>query len=101
MDTDRFDHVSRACWQMLSRRHLASILGLAAVIPTLAKAKRKRKKKLKRNGFGCVNVGGKCRGKDAACCSGICQGKKPKKGKKDTSRCTVCVGHLADACLLI
>jgi hypothetical protein len=45
--------------------------------------------------LGCVNVGGKCRGNDANCCSGICDGKKPKKGKKDRSRCQA---HDASTC---
>jgi hypothetical protein len=36
---------------------------------------------------GCVDVGKACAGKDGNCCSNICQGKKPKKGKKDKSRC--------------
>jgi hypothetical protein len=54
-------------------------------MPTITQAK--QKPSLKRNEFGCVNVGGKCRGEDRTCCSGYCQGKKPKKGKKDKSRC--------------
>jgi hypothetical protein len=55
------------------------------------KRKHKHKKpKLQRNEFGCVDVGGNCLGNSANCCSGICEGKKPKKGKKDTS---VCVAH--------
>jgi hypothetical protein len=49
-----------------------------------------RKPKLQRNHFGCVAVGGTCLGDNANCCSGICEGKKPKKGKKDTS---VCAAH--------
>lgn len=60
-----------------------------------ARKKRGKRSKLKRNAFGCVNVGGKCRGKDANCCSGICEGKKRKKGKKDTSRC---MAHNVDDC---
>jgi hypothetical protein len=62
--------------------------------PRLAEAG-KRRKKLKRNEFGCVNVGDACRGKDKNCCSGICRGKKPKRGEKDKSRC---VGHDAQGC---
>jgi hypothetical protein len=65
-----------------------------ASLPDGASAK-KRKKKIKRNAFGCVNVGGKCRGKNAVCCSGICQGKKPKKGERDKSRC---VAHDQTSC---
>jgi hypothetical protein len=54
----------------------------------LVEAKKKRnRKKPKLNAFGCVDVGGKCRGNSANCCSGICEGKKPKKGKKDKSTC--------------
>ncbi len=47
------------------------------------------------NRYGCVDVGNPCRGRDELCCSGICQGKKPKKGKRDQSRC---VGHHEDIC---
>ena len=65
-----------------------------AGLPDGAAAK-KRKKKLKRNEFGCVSVGGKCRGRDKNCCSGICREEKPKKGKKDKSRC---VAHDAQGC---
>jgi hypothetical protein len=36
-----------------------------------------------------------CRGKDGNCCSGICQGKNPKRGKKDKSRC---VAHDSSTC---
>jgi hypothetical protein len=59
------------------------------------KKDKKSKKPLQRNGFGCVSIGKACHGKDAACCSGICQGTKPKQGKKDTSRC---VGHDESTC---
>lgn len=70
-------------------------LGMAARRPpdtVAAKKKRKRKDKnkktkMKRNAFGCVDVGGKCQGNSANCCSGICEGQKPKRGKKDTSAC--------------
>ena len=52
------------------------------------KNKRKtRKKPLVLNTFGCIDVGQACRGNDANCCSGICQGKKPKKSERDQSRC--------------
>jgi hypothetical protein len=72
-------------------------LGLEALLPLgeAAKWKKQREQKLKRNQFGCVNVGGKCRGKDNNCCSGICNGKKPKKGERDKS---TCAGHDAGVC---
>jgi hypothetical protein len=63
MDTARFDRMTRTFSTVLSRRGLAGALGVAAgTIPGLAAAK---KKKLKKNAFGCVDVGGKCRGNDA------------------------------------
>jgi hypothetical protein len=71
---------------------LATLLGCDFVTAK----KGKGKERLKRNQFGCVDVGGKCRGNDANCCSGICEGKKPKKGKKDKSRC---VAHDAGSCV--
>ena len=95
MDATRFDSLARFLTAGSSRRYLMRGLGAlglgfgAARFPETASGKktRKKRKKLKRNAFGCVNVGGKCRGKDRVCCSGICNGKKPKKGKKDRSRC--------------
>ena len=91
----------------VSRR--AALTGLAALLavgPLLgareaeARKKHKHKKKKHRNkpennAFGCLNVGQHCNGKDDKCCSGICDGKKPKKGKKDTSTCG---GHDASTC---
>jgi hypothetical protein len=75
-------------------RFLALVLGLGTATGRRVDAK-KRRKKLRRNAFGCVNVGGRCRGKDAVCCSGICRGKRPKQGKRDRSRC---VAHDAGDC---
>jgi hypothetical protein len=93
MDGLRFDAMTRSLSQGSSRRRflhgLTAVLGLAtAHVPGAIRAGR-RKKKLKRNEFGCVDIGGKCRGKDGNCCSGICKGKKPKQGERDKSRCAV------------
>ena len=89
------------------------LAGLAGILPVWAmpdfptvdakknKKKRKRKRKNKKdkkpenNAFGCLNVGQHCNGKDDTCCSGVCDGKKPKKGKKDKS---ACVAHNVDSC---
>jgi hypothetical protein len=107
-----FERATRALSGVSTRRALlgrSAVTGLATLLAHLsveteasqaagelaADRKRRRKKALQRNEFGCVNVGGKCRGKDANCCSGICQGKKPKKGEKDGSRC---VAHNAGSC---
>jgi hypothetical protein len=95
MDANRFDRIARSLIAFPSRRRL---LGGLAVAPALLaartlltvearKKKKKRKQKLKRNEFGCVDVGKACRGNDANCCSGHCEGAAPKKGKKDTSTC--------------
>lgn len=91
-----FDAAVRQLAQRLSRRRLwgvASAVALGAAIgrfPASTDARnrnRKKAKKLQRNSFGCVDVGKACRGNSDNCCSGICEGTKPKKGKKDTSRC--------------
>ncbi len=96
MDGSQFDALLRQLTSRSSRRTImrrtimrgvATVLGLGAVRFPMDLRAKKRNKKLRFNEFGCVNVGGKCRGKDGVCCSGICRGKKPKKGQKDTSRC--------------
>ena len=97
MDATRFDALARIFGDQASRRVV-----LGGVLATLGRevaraAKQKHhKQKLQRNQFGCVNFGGKCRGNDVNCCSGICNGKKPKKGEKDKSKCA---GHDASTCL--
>jgi hypothetical protein len=100
MNQNRFDALTRSLTGIPSRRHLlhglASVgfgLGLEmASLSRIAEAKKKRKrkkkgKKAKPNAFGCLNIGQPCNGASGACCSGICEGSKPKKGKPDRSRC--------------
>jgi hypothetical protein len=95
MDPTRFDDLLRMLARASARRAVlgglsATVLGLGAGrLPNVASAKKKKSKKkpLKLNSYGCVNVDGACQGKDANCCSGICDGEKPKKGKKDKSKC--------------
>jgi hypothetical protein len=111
VDQDRFDRLTRSLGATASRRGLGRALtggGLAALVGERlaphsvgAKNKKRRKnrnkpKKLPINEFGCVNVGKPCAGKNGKCCSGLCQGKKPKKGKKDKSKC---VAHNAGICI--
>jgi hypothetical protein len=79
-----------------SRRDLLRGLtsaGLALGIvgrPEPGAAKKKRKKKIKRNRFGCVNVGSFCK-HAGQCCSGICKGREP--GDK-----TLCRAHDTSTC---
>ena len=101
MDRDRFDHLARSLATLLTRRRLAGVFGLGALaLPGLIGAKKrhkqKRKKKIKRNDFGCVNVGKFCK-RNGQCCSGICRGKKSKKKCKahDTGGCQAAL-HEAD-----
>jgi hypothetical protein len=90
VETDWFDRGTRLVASAFSRRTLASVLGLGALgLPSLAAGKKRRKnKKIKRNSFGCVNVGNFCKD-PGQCCSGICQGKKGKKRCRahDTGGC--------------
>ncbi len=99
MGASRVDGLARALTTAPTRRAvlhgLAVVAGVASSGPPCAGRAKKHKSKVRLNEFGCVNIGGTCRGKDALCCSGICQGKKPKKGKKDTSRC---VAHNVGGC---
>ena len=79
MDHGRFDQIARAISHNLSRRTLAGFIGLGAIgISEVADAKKKNKKKVKKNEFGCVDVGRFCKNA-GQCCSNICKGKKGKK----------------------
>jgi hypothetical protein len=94
MNEPRFARWVRALSGPTSRRQtiLASFLGGLALIRDrhgAAAKKKSRKKKIKRNDFGCVNVGGFCKTSNQ-CCSGVCKGKKGKRKCKahDTGGCT-------------
>jgi hypothetical protein len=99
IDEQLFDELTRraAVGGLLA----VSFLPFAGVVAAAAKKKRgnrrRRRKRptLERNQYGCVNLGGKCRGKNTHCCSGRCQGKKPKKREPDASRC---VDHDTGGC---
>jgi hypothetical protein len=97
----RFDTLVRTFDLDTSRRAALGTLGggLASVLIRCGRdnpaAGRRRTKKPKHNAFGCVNVGKACNGKNGLCCSGLCQGKKPGKGKKDKS---TCVAHNVLGC---
>jgi len=101
MDGPRFDALTRVLASLSSRRAVTHALAggafaaLGLAFGDGADAKRK-KKRLDVNRFGCVNLGGKCRGNDAHCCSGVCEGKRPKKGRRDRSRCAA---HDTGGCL--
>jgi hypothetical protein len=99
MDAADFDRLTRSISSRVSRRAIVGLIGLAALSDGgLAEArKHHRKKKVKTNEFGCVDVGKFCN-HDKQCCSGVCAGKKGKgKGKAhDQSTCMagqhVCLG---------
>jgi hypothetical protein len=100
MDGSQFDKLIRS---LASPRRSVLGGGLALVVSRLggsgidAKKKRKHKKPPAPvfNEFGCLDVGRPCRGNSELCCSGVCQGKKPKKGKPDKR---VCAAHDAGDC---
>jgi hypothetical protein len=100
MDGSRIDAIARSLGGATSRRTILgglTALGATALrLPGAATArKRKNKQKPLPNAYGCLDIGQKCGGSSARCCSGICQGKKPKKGKRDKS---VCAAHNALTC---
>jgi hypothetical protein len=92
IDAFRFDRLTRALVAPASRRRLLG--GLAGPLGDAATAKQRRKK-VKRNAFGCVNVGKFCK-HDGQCCSGICKGKKGKKRCRAHGQSTCRRGQ--DAC---
>jgi hypothetical protein len=73
MDAIRFDRLTRRF--LLGGFAAALDLGTAR-FPDVAIAK--KRKKVKRNAFGCVNVGKFCKNA-GQCCSGICRGRKGGK----------------------
>jgi hypothetical protein len=88
MDARRFDALTRLLGAPRTRRSLGALVAMLGLGSLAAEESRAKKKdKIKKNAFGCVNVKGNCRGKDNKCCSGICKGKKPKKDEKDKSKC--------------
>lgn len=99
MDADSLTDLRRVFTSLASRRGVLASLGggLITVLPLPARvhhitARKRRKKRRKRpspslNAFGCVNAGQACAGTDDLCCSGVCEGVKPGKGKKDRSLC--------------
>jgi hypothetical protein len=102
METDRFDEITRRYARLLPRRAIAGALGLGALaFPGLSDARkrhkhrRKHKKKVKRNDFGCVDVGKFCKN-NGQCCSGRCRGKKDKQTCQahDTGNCPAGVQEL-------
>lgn len=100
MDAARFDLLTRrfvAGWSRRGVLRLGAIaLGAQAVrFPDRLDAKKKQKPPAL-NEYGCLNIGQGCRGKNALCCSGICAGKKPKKGKRDKRKC---VAHNTGGCV--
>jgi hypothetical protein len=99
VDADHFDSLTRLVSTVgASRRHLAvAVAGLVSFSALPAQTRPLKRKPLQFNKFGCVNVGNPCRGRNGVCCSGICQGRAPKKGQKDRSRC---VAHDTGGCTL-
>lgn len=92
MDGSRFDALARTVGR---RRFLGSLMGALGLAAAQVTAARPKRKEPRFNEFFCVPVGKPCRGKDRYCCSGICNGRKPKQGKRDRSQC---LAHDADVC---
>jgi hypothetical protein len=100
LDVREFDSFAQWFVHRLNRRTILGWLrGMvltagATGLPTEVVAKQ-RSQPASLNQFGCIDVGQKCRGQCALCCSGVFTGKKPKKGKKDNR---TCIAHGAGIC---
>ncbi len=108
MEKTRFDNFTRSLMIPSSRRGLvfAGLGGLVARaassfdVPAVAAKKKRRQKKQPQpvfNQHGCLDVGQPCRGDNSLCCSGVCQGVAPKKGKPDLSTCAAHNAGICDA----
>jgi hypothetical protein len=105
MEKMPLDRLVRALSIVLSRRGLASAIGLPVLgFPGLMEAKkrkrrgkRKNKQKPKFNDFACVNVGDFCQTSEH-CCSGICSGKKDKKRCQAHDGGSGCQAGQAEGC---
>jgi hypothetical protein len=106
MDQTQFDAVTRSLTLLPSRRQfLAGLVSLGLGLGTTrlasgaqAKKKRKKRKPAQPNIFGCLDVGQPCQGDSSRCCSGICAGAAPKKGKKGRKDTSTCAAHNANTC---
>ena len=99
MENERFDAIVKALAAGASSRRvvlgmtLGGLLGSfrpASELPSAAAGVESA------NAFGCLPVGRKCRGNDAACCSGRCAGKRPRHGQPDRRQC---VAHNTGGCI--
>jgi hypothetical protein len=112
VDLTRFNAVTETITNLPSRRDmlrslagagigLGALLGSAFGAPDADAKKTRRKKKRKKqprpvfNQFGCLGVGQPCKGDSTICCSGICAGSAPRKGRPDTR---VCAAHDTGTC---
>jgi hypothetical protein len=104
VDAVRFDRLTCSVSEVASRRRLLaglSVLGFAPtrlvhLVDARKRERKNRSKPLRFNLYGCVDVGKPCRGRNEYCCSNICEGPNPKRGKRDKSKC---VAHHLGGCM--
>lgn len=94
--------IARSKRRTLLRGLIVAALGIpTSIFPESTGARKRRHHRKNRtnppqlNAFGCLDVGQTCRGLDELCCSGICEGTKPKKGERDKSQC---IAHNTGGC---
>ena len=98
MDASRFDRLTRSVATPASRRSVLAALGVAiTALPPTVGAKKRRRRKVKRNEFGCVDVGGFCKN-GGQCCSGICAGNKGKRKCRAHDAGTCQPGARSESC---
>jgi hypothetical protein len=110
MDGKRFDSLAKKIGRRRSRRDAFQALATAALAAAATRiglgAESAEAQVAVEQRFNCKAVGEKCNGKDSACCSGRCQGKGAKKGRKrkngkrrkDRPDRSKCIAHDQGSC---
>jgi hypothetical protein len=107
MDSKRFDSLARTVGRRRSRRSAFQALAAAALTAASARVGLSEEPAVAADEvtverhFGCLNVGQACNGDDGKCCSGRCEGKPARRGKRtkngtrrrDRTDQSKCVAH--------
>ena len=109
MDSNRFDSLAVTVGRRRSRRGAIQALGAAALAAASVRLGLSEEPAVAaqvedERHFGCLNVGQACNGDDSKCCSGRCEGRPGRRGRRrngrrrDRTDRSRCVAHNEDIC---